>query len=174
MAWSHTSSLSLSFFFWIMEVPSSSLQDCCEGRIKQCTWMQSIRCKVSYKCIYCFQITAPAQDTAPSIHTHSDTLHPVTICQPNLVSWRNVGEEDKRSFTLVVNTLYDSVYIGLSTIFQSKNYSAQLLNGPFIFSLITCRTSHHSPIKFPICLSDHSPDPYLYAELSMTHSMFLG
>lgn len=68
----------------------------------------------------------------------------------------------------------DSIYIGLSTIFQSKNYSAQLLNGPFIFSLITSRTSHHSSIKVPICLFDHPLDPYLYAELYMTHTMFLG
>ena len=68
----------------------------------------------------------------------------------------------------------DSVYIGLSTIFQPKNYSAQLLNGPFIFSLITSRTSHHSPIKVPICLFDHFPDPYLYAELYTIHTTILG
>jgi len=68
----------------------------------------------------------------------------------------------------------DSVYIGLSTIFQAKNYSAQLLNGPFIFSLITSRTSHHSPIRVPICLFDHFPDPYLYAEQNMTLAIFLG
>lgn len=68
----------------------------------------------------------------------------------------------------------DSVCIGLATIFQPKNYSAQLFNGPFIFSLITSRTSHHSSIKVPICLFDYPPDPYLYAELYMTHTMPLG
>lgn len=62
-------------------------------------------------------------------------------------------------------TYMDPVYIGLSTIFQSKNHSAQLLNGPFIFPLITSRTSHYCPIKVPICLFDHPPGPYLYAEV---------
>lgn len=66
---------------------------------------------------------------------------------------------------MLVNA-YMSVYIGLSTIFQPKDYSAQLFNGPFIFSLITSRTSHHFPINVPICLFDHAPDFDLYAELT--------
>lgn len=62
------------------------------------------------------------------------------------------SREDQGPFTLVVNNLYGFCLCWMPTVFQSENYATWLPKGPFIWPLITPRTSHNSPIKVSICL----------------------